>query len=51
MTPTPTRRRRSTSSRSIEDISWLGYEPPQPVHASDYFDQLYDWAELPDPGR
>ncbi|QQS01132.1 MAG: glutamine--tRNA ligase/YqeY domain fusion protein [Austwickia sp.] len=31
----------------VEDISWLGYDPPRPVlHASDYFGQLYDWAEL-----
>ena len=31
----------------LDDISWLGFEPPRPIlHASDYFDQLYDWAEL-----
>ncbi|WP_370327258.1 glutamine--tRNA ligase/YqeY domain fusion protein [Euzebya sp.] len=29
----------------IEDIGWLGYEPEAVVHASDYFAQLYDWAE------
>ena len=28
-----------------EDIAWLGYTPGAVVHASDYFDQLYDWAE------
>ncbi|MCP5029732.1 MAG: glutamine--tRNA ligase/YqeY domain fusion protein [Actinomycetia bacterium] len=29
-----------------EDIAWLGYEPDGPtVYASDYFDQLYQWAE------
>ena len=29
-----------------EDIAWLGYEPDGPaVHASDYFEQLYGWAE------
>lgn len=31
----------------LEDIRWLGFTPPEPVlHASDYFDQLYAWAEL-----
>ncbi len=29
----------------IEDIAWLGFEPDDIVYASDYFDQLYDWAE------
>ncbi len=29
-----------------EDMAWLGFTPPEPVrHASDYFDQLYEWAE------
>ena len=28
-----------------EDISWLGFEPGTPVHASEYFEQLYEWAE------
>ena len=29
-----------------DDIAWLGYEPDgQAVHASDYFEQLYAWAE------
>ena len=27
------------------DIEWLGFEPAQVVHASDYFEQLYTWAE------
>ncbi|HOA88589.1 MAG TPA: glutamine--tRNA ligase/YqeY domain fusion protein [Propioniciclava tarda] len=27
------------------DIAWLGYTPGVVVHASDYFSQLYDWAE------
>ena len=31
----------------VADIEWLGYTPPRPIlHASDYFDQLCDWAEL-----
>ncbi|CAG7815652.1 unnamed protein product, partial [Allacma fusca] len=28
----------------IEMVRWLGYEPSQILHASDYFDQLYEWA-------
>jgi glutaminyl-tRNA synthetase len=30
----------------IEDVRWLGYEPGAPLYASDYFEQLYAWAEL-----
>ena len=30
----------------IDDIAWLGYEPNAIFYASDYFGQLYDWAEL-----
>jgi len=29
----------------IDDIRWLGFEPAGVFHASDYFDQLYEWAE------
>jgi len=29
----------------LRDIAWLGYQPDQVLHASDYFDQLYAWAE------
>ncbi|MFP5380490.1 MAG: glutamate--tRNA ligase family protein, partial [Vicinamibacteria bacterium] len=29
----------------IDDLRWLGFEPDEVVHASDYFDQLYEWAE------
>ncbi len=30
----------------VDDIAWLGYEPPDPIRfASDYFERLYDWAE------
>lgn len=29
----------------VDDITWLGYEPAAVLHASDYFDQLYAWAE------
>jgi glutaminyl-tRNA synthetase len=28
-----------------EDIRWLGFEVGEPLHASDYFEQLYAWAE------
>lgn len=29
----------------IDDIAWLGFRPFRLLHASDYFGQLYDWAE------
>ena len=29
----------------IEDLEWLGYRPGSIHYASDYFEQLYDWAE------
>jgi glutaminyl-tRNA synthetase len=29
----------------VDDVAWLGYEPAAVFHASDYFGQLYDWAE------
>ena len=29
----------------IDDIQWLGYEPADVRYASDYFGQLYEWAE------
>src|SRR6188472_464766 len=30
-----------------DDIRWLGFEWDGPVyHASEYFDQLYEWAEV-----
>lgn len=28
----------------IEDVRWLGFEPDDVIYASDYFEQLYDWA-------
>jgi glutaminyl-tRNA synthetase len=30
----------------ITDLEWLGYDPGEPLYASDYFEQLYQWAEL-----
>ncbi|MEJ7799628.1 MAG: glutamine--tRNA ligase/YqeY domain fusion protein [Ilumatobacter sp.] len=29
----------------IADLRWLGYDAGEPLYASDYFEQLYDWAE------
>ncbi len=29
----------------VADIEWLGFRTPAVLHASDYFDQLYEWAE------
>ncbi len=29
----------------VDDIRWLGFESGEPVYASDYFEQLYQWAE------
>jgi len=29
-----------------EDVRWLGFEWANEFYASDYFDQLYNWAEL-----
>jgi glutaminyl-tRNA synthetase len=29
----------------VDDIRWLGFEPGEPVYASDYFETLYQWAE------
>jgi len=30
----------------IADVKWLGYEPSEVTYASEYFEQLYAWAEL-----
>ncbi len=29
----------------VDDVRWLGFEPAEVVYASDYFEQLYRWAE------
>lgn len=29
----------------VEDVRWLGFEPAEIVYASDYFEDLYRWAE------
>lgn len=28
----------------LKDVRWLGFEPARVVYASDYFQQLYEWA-------
>jgi glutaminyl-tRNA synthetase len=30
----------------VEDVRWLGFRFAEPLHASDYFDRLYEWAEF-----
>jgi glutaminyl-tRNA synthetase len=30
----------------LEDVEWLGYRPGAVLYASDYFEQLYTWAEV-----
>jgi glutaminyl-tRNA synthetase len=30
----------------ISDVRWLGFDPGEPLYASDYFEQMYEWAEL-----
>ena len=30
----------------IEDVRWLGFEPAKIVYASDYFEQLFEWAKM-----
>jgi glutaminyl-tRNA synthetase len=30
----------------VDDVRWLGFDAGEPLHASDYFDQLYEWAEF-----
>ena len=35
----------SSMSNSIkEDVNWLGFQWAEEHYASDYFEQLYDWA-------
>ncbi len=29
----------------LADVRWLGFEPAQVLYASDYFDQMYQWAK------
>ena len=42
----PDTERQEFVDAALEDVAWLGFTPPSPVlYASDYFDQLYAWAE------
>ena len=43
-TPIPRRKKPSTSIRSRTTCSWLGFQWDGLFYASDYFDQLYEWA-------
>lgn len=31
---------------ALEDLQWLGYRPDRVLYASDYFETLYEWAEV-----
>jgi glutaminyl-tRNA synthetase len=33
------------ASSIIDDLAWLGFSAPEPLYTSDYFEQLYQWAE------
>ncbi|HEY1796506.1 MAG TPA: glutamine--tRNA ligase/YqeY domain fusion protein [Stellaceae bacterium] len=42
----PTKEEQEFIDAIERDLRWLGFDwGPQTFHASDYFDQLYDWAE------
>ncbi|WP_040494517.1 glutamine--tRNA ligase/YqeY domain fusion protein [Ilumatobacter nonamiensis] len=30
----------------VDDVAWLGYTVDEPVYTSDYFEQLFRWAEM-----
>jgi glutaminyl-tRNA synthetase len=30
----------------IDDLAWIGYEVSKVLYASDYFEQIYEWAEF-----
>lgn len=40
----PTKEEQEFVDAIKNDVTWLGYEWDQEVYASDYFQQLYDWA-------
>ncbi|MCB0439119.1 MAG: glutamine--tRNA ligase/YqeY domain fusion protein [Mangrovimonas sp.] len=42
----PTKEEQEYVNAIKEDVAWLGYEWDREVYASDYFQQLYDWAVL-----
>src|SRR3954471_12843033 len=42
----PTKEEQEYVDSIMEDVRWLGFQwHDRPFYASDYFDQLYDWAE------
>ena len=43
----PTKEEQEYIDAIQDDVRWLGFDwGPQPFYASDYFEQLYQWAEL-----
>ena len=42
----PTKEEQEYVNAIKEDVAWLGYNWDKEVYASDYFQQLYDWAVL-----
>ena len=48
----PTKEEQEYIDAIERDVRWLGFDWGKNLfHASDYFEQLYEWAEAPDPGR
>ena len=48
----PTKEEQEYIDSIKRDVRWLGFEwGPHLYYASDYFEQLYDWARAPDPRR
>ena len=43
--PTPAKEDTEYVDSIKEDIQWLGFQWDKELYASDYFDQLYAWAE------
>ena len=40
----PTAEEQEYVDNILADVRWLGFEPDQVLYASDYFQQLYEWA-------
>lgn len=40
----PTKEEQEYVDSILEDVRWLGFEPDQILYASDYFQQIYEWA-------
>jgi len=40
----PTKEEQEYVDSILSDVRWLGFEPDQVLYASDYFQQLYEWA-------